>query len=197
MCAAQPVRMDSAPSIDRRLIDKLIREITCAELQAGEHAPREARRLGEAPPVIALREVAAHANVMRSRFIEVLAAHDLRLGRQGLGAALATLRNVVVEAVPSVIDPERSFRMALLELRHCVEIVKLLRDAARRELLFGVIRWCDDWLGARRTLVARVEAQLAWFVEHEQAGYEVPQVEAVEATSQTGELDDWHADRTT
>jgi hypothetical protein len=31
--------------------------------------------------------------------------------------------------------------------------------------LFGLIRWCDDWLGARRTLVARVEAQLSWFAD--------------------------------
>ena len=189
--------MDSAPSSDRRLIDKLIREITCAELHAGEHGPREARRIGEAPPVIALREVSNHATIMRSRFLEVLTAHELRLGRQGLGAALATLRNVVVEAAPRGGDPQRAFRTALLDLRHGVEVVQLLRDAARREMLFGVIRWCDDWLGARRTLVARVEAQLAWYVEHEHDGYMVPPVEELEDMSRSSDFDDWHADRTT
>ena len=45
--------------------------------------------------------------------------------------------------------------------------MKLLGDLARRDMLFGLIRWSDDWLGARRTLVARAEAQLAWFAEQE------------------------------
>ncbi|MDX2089965.1 MAG: hypothetical protein SFX73_19065 [Kofleriaceae bacterium] len=53
----------------------------------------------------------------------------------------------------------------LLELRHGIEVVKLLRESSRRDELFGVIRWCDDWLAARRTLVARAEAQLTWFAE--------------------------------
>lgn len=175
--------MHSAPSADRRLIDRLIREIVHVELQAGEHGARETKRLGDVPPAIALREVAAHAAIMRTRFVEVLAAHELRLGRSGLGATLATLRHVVGDRV---IDPERAFRTALLELRHGLDVVKLLRDAARREQLFGVIRWCDDWLGARRTLVARVEAQLAWYAEQENLAELAPPGD-----------DDWHADRTT
>jgi hypothetical protein len=62
-------------------------------------------------------------------------------------------------------DPERAYRGALLDLRHGVDVVRVLRDVARLEELFALIRWCDDWLAARRTLVARVEAQLAWFAE--------------------------------
>jgi hypothetical protein len=60
-------------------------------------------------------------------------------------------------------DAERSFRAALLDLRHGLDVASMLRGVARHDGLFGVIRWCDDWLRARRTLVARVEAQLAWF----------------------------------
>jgi hypothetical protein len=145
-----------------RLLDKLVREITRAELQAIDHPVRERRRLGDSPPVQALRDVALHAGAMQPRFETLLRGHDVALHRGGLGATLATLRHLVVERV---IDAERAYRTALLDLRHGIDVVKLLRDVARREMLFGVIRWCDDWLGARRTLVARVEAQLAWFAE--------------------------------
>ncbi|MDB4963523.1 MAG: hypothetical protein JWP01_3522 [Myxococcales bacterium] len=146
----------------RRLLEKLIREITRAETQAIDHPVREAKRIGETAPIVSLREVATHAAAMRTRFQDVLHAHEISVHRGTLGATLATLRHLVVDRV---IDAERSFRTALLDLRHGIDVVKLLREVARREELFGVIRWCDDWLGARRTLVARVEAQLAWFAE--------------------------------
>jgi hypothetical protein len=152
----------------RRLMDKLIREIFRAEVQATEHAPREAKRIGETPPVQALRDVGDHAAAMRPRFAQVIERHDVAITRTGIGATLASLRHLVVDRV---IDPERAFRTAVLDLRHGLDVVKLLRELARSEELFGVIRWCDDWLGARRALVARVEAQLVWFVE--QAGLEI------------------------
>ena len=62
-------------------------------------------------------------------------------------------------------DAERAYRAALLDLRHGLDVVRVLREVARLEELFALIRWCDDWLAARRTLVARVEAQLGWFAE--------------------------------
>ena len=148
----------------RRLLEKLIREIIRSETQAIEHPVRETKRIGEAPPVIALHEVAAHAATMRARFLEVLQSYEIAVHTGTLGATLATLRHLVVDRV---IDAERSFRTALLDLRHGIDVVKLMREVSRRLEVFGVIRWCDDWLGARRTLVARVEAQLAWFAEQE------------------------------
>lgn len=157
-----------AVSERRRLLDKLIREVTRSEAQAEEHAPREAKRLGEVPPVAALRAIAAHAQLMRARFDHIVHAYDIPPSRTGIGATLSTLRNLVVDRV---VDGERAYRTALLDLRHGIDVVKLLREIARCEELFGIIRWCDDWLGARRTLVARVEAQLVWFVE--QAGAEI------------------------
>lgn len=155
--------MESAFSPDRRLLDKLIREIGRSELQAIEHASREHKRTGDVPPIAALRDVAIHATSMRSRFVTLLAGHDVH-SRRGLGATLATLRDLIFDRS---IDPERAFQTALLDLRHGIEVVKLLREVTRRAELFGVIRWCDDWLGARRTLVARVEAQLSWFADQE------------------------------
>lgn len=155
--------MESAFSPDRRLLDKLIHEIGRSERQAIEHASREQKRVGDVPPVEALRDVAVHASKMRARFLILLTGHDVS-SRRGLGATLATLRDLIFDRS---IDPERAFRTALLDLRHGLEVAKLLREVARRQELFGVIRWCDDWLGARRTLVARAEAQLSWFADQE------------------------------
>ena len=151
---------------NRRLIQKLIRETARSEAQALEHPAREAKRIGPMPPIAALQAVADHATVMQERFARILDGHDLETqhARGGIASTFASLRHLVVDRV---VDPERAYRTALLDLRHGLEVVKLLREIARREMLFGLIRWSDDWLGARRTLVARVEAQLAWFAEQE------------------------------
>jgi hypothetical protein len=142
----------------RRLLEKVAREIARHEAQAIEHPHREVRRIGEAPPVLALRDVADHAERMRARFEHVVVGHSITVPRNG--ATLSTLRHVVVDRV---LDPERSYRTALLDLQHGVDVVKLMRDLARMDLVFGVIRWCDDWLAVRRRLITSVEAQLDWF----------------------------------
>jgi hypothetical protein len=146
----------------RRLLEKLLRELLRSEQQAIEHVPREAKRIGEMPPVDALRDVAVHAMAMRPRFAQVLDGHDLAAGRGGISATLSTLRHLVTDRIH---DAERAYRAALLDLRHGLDVVRVLREVARLEELFALIRWCDDWLPARRTLVARVEAQLAWFAD--------------------------------
>lgn len=146
----------------RRLLDKLLRELMRAEVQALDHAPREARRIGESPPVIALRDVAVHALAMRPRLQLALEGHDLASGRGGISATLSTLRQIVTDRMH---DAERAYRAALLDLRHGLDVVRVLREVARLEGYFALIRWCDDWLAARRALVSRVAAQLAWFAE--------------------------------
>ena len=152
---------------DGRLLEKLLREIARAEVLAIEAPEREARRIGEAPPIAALVAVAEHAELMHGRFAWLLERHELalHLTRGPLGSTLSSLRHLVVDRV---VNAERAYRSVLLELRHGLDVVKLLREIARREKLFGLIRWCDDWLTARRTLVTRAEAQLPWFVEQEQ-----------------------------
>ena len=147
----------------RRLLDRLIREVVRAETQAIDHATREEKRIGHVPPVAALREVAKHASGMRARFAAIVRAHDLEPTRAGsFTATLSTIRDLVADRI---VDDERAYRTCLLDLRHGIDVVRLTREVARTEELFGIIRWCDDWLGARRTLVSRVEAQLAWFAE--------------------------------
>lgn len=159
----------------RRLLDKLVRELVRCETQAQELAPREARRIGESPPVAVLREIGAHSLQMRPRLVHVLEGHDLVPAHQRLSATFTTLRQLVVD---HIYDAERSYRGALLDLRHALDVVRVLREVARLEELFALIRWCDDWLVARRTLVARVEAQLGWFAEQH-----VPEPQAPEASS--------------
>lgn len=162
MRTAIAAHMTTASSDRRRLLDRLLRELVRSEVQAVEHAPREAKRIGETSPVQALRDVAAHALAMRPRFDQVLDGHALAAGRGGITARLSTLRQLVTERIH---DAERAYRAALLDLRHGLDVVRVLREVARLEELFALIRWCDDWLPARRTLVARVEAQLAWFAD--------------------------------
>lgn len=143
----------------RRLLATTIRELVRAEAQAVTHAPREAKRIGDAPPVVVLREIAAHALTMRARFERMLVGHSILPGRSGLGATLSSVRYVV----DANVDPERSFRTIIVDLRHGLEVGEMLRGHARAAELFGVIRWCDDWLATRRSLVLRTEAQLPWF----------------------------------
>lgn len=145
----------------RRFLSRLLREVARTEQQAVDHAAREARRLGDAaPPASALHAVAVHASAMQPRLAAILAGHGVAAARGGIGAAFATLRDLVVDGV---VDAERAYRIAVLDLRHGVDVVKLLREVARSQPLFGVIRWSDDWLGARRTLVSHAERALAWF----------------------------------
>jgi hypothetical protein len=154
--------MQGPQSERRRLLEKLLRELVRSEEQAIEHAPREAKRIGETPPVSALRDIAVHALSMKPRFAQLLDGHSIAAGRGGITATLSTLRHLVTDRIH---DAERAYRAALLDLRHGVDVVRGLREVARLEELFALIRWCDDWLAARRTLVARVEAQLGWFAD--------------------------------
>jgi len=96
---------------------------------------------------------------MRGRFEYVVLEHDIAPPHT-TRATLSTLRHIVVDRV---LDPERSYRTALLDLKHGIDVVKLMRDLARMDPALGVIRWCDDWLAVRRRLVAAVEAQLDWY----------------------------------
>lgn len=170
----------------RRLLEKLLRELVRSEEQAIEHAPREARRIGEEPPVDALRDVGVHALSMRPRFLQVLEGHNLTAGRGGITATLSTLRHLVTDRIH---DAERAYRASLLDLRHGLDVVRVMREVARLEELFALIRWCDDWLLARRTLVARVEAQLSWFADQALLA-PLPSHEATFEDSSDSELED-------
>jgi hypothetical protein len=120
----------------------------------------------------------------------VLDGHALVAQEGRFGATFSTLRLLVADRVADrVYCAERAFRGALLDLRHGLDVVRVLREVARLEELFALIRWSDDWLSGRRTLVARVEAQLAWFAEQPQPDPRDPQGPA--------DPQAWHVDRNT
>jgi hypothetical protein len=147
----------------RKCLSRVVREIARAEQAAIEHAERESRRLGETTqPAIALRSVAQHAVALQPRFTALVSGYDISAARGGLGAALANLRDLVVDRI---VQGERAYRIALLDLRHGVDAVALFRAASREDQLLGLIRWCDDWLSVRRPLVALAERALSWFSE--------------------------------
>lgn len=153
----------SLPSDHRRLLTKLVRELIRAEARAIDHAEREERRTGNAPPVLALQDVARHAVAMRPRFEAALQAHGVEGTTTVPGTTWMTVQWL---AIDRVYGSERAFRAALLDLRHAVEVTRVLRETARLDELFAVIRWCDDWLAERRMLVAHVESHLAWYAQH-------------------------------
>src|ERR1700733_13673525 len=157
---ACPLQHDTTMDRDRRCLDKLLRDLVRSEARAIEQAPRTRCLIGDdAPPAIALHDVSVHALAMRPRFDLALEGHELAAS-SGFGATFSALRRIVADCVH---DAEHSFHDALLQLRHGIDVVLVLREAARLGELFALIRWCDDWLSARRMLVARVAAQLCWF----------------------------------
>jgi hypothetical protein len=62
-----------------------------------------------------------------------------------------------------LIDEERSYRGTLLGMRHGVDLVLLIRHAARVQGDPGLEGWCTTWLTERVPLVDEVAAQLGWF----------------------------------
>ena len=159
---AAPRSRMSLPSDHHRLVEKLARELIRGEARAIDYADREERRIGATPPVVALREVGRHASDMAARLDRALDAHGFEGSTAIRGPAWVSMQWL---ARDRMLGAERAFRAALIDLRQCIELVRVLRDAARLDELFAVIRWCDDWLAVRRMLVARVEANQAWFAE--------------------------------
>jgi hypothetical protein len=153
----------SLPTDHRRLLTKLVRELIRAEARAIDHAEREERRNGNAPPVLALQDVARHALAMRPRLDHALEAHGVEGSTPSQGTTWAAMQWL---AIDRVYGGERAFRAGLIDLRHALEVARVLRDAAHLDELFAVIRWCDDWLAERRMLVAHVESHLAWYAQH-------------------------------
>ena len=133
--------------------DHLVRSLVRAEADTVELAARTTARIGDVPPARALRAVAAHALSTRERLARVLAGH---------GVAAMPARRRMSElcrwVIARLVDPERLYGDALDELRRELDVVYELRSAARVDGLFGLIRWCDDWLPARRAHGARRSA---------------------------------------
>lgn len=158
--------MDSLSEPERRrVIHKFVRELVRAEDRACEHAERMSDQAPETPPTRALATVAEHAMDMRGRLYYVAAGYGTSIARARIRSTLSQLRNRVVENLQ---DTSRAYQFVIDDLREGLQLVQSLRVLARADGLVGIIRWCDDWRIARRTLLLRAEAQLVWFEEREQ-----------------------------
>lgn len=147
---------------DHAWLANLVRELFQTEESAKEHPMLEAERLGEVPPAVALRAVAAHARRTLAELPSLVRRHDLPVSNGGrrVGAAFSTIRNRFADLM---LTAERSYRGTLLGMRHGVDLVILIQSVARMEGDGGLANWCDHWLERRRPLVEAAAQELAWF----------------------------------
>lgn len=147
-----------------RLKEKLCRELSQSEHSAIVQPRREAKRLGEIPPALALRAVADHAEAMRPRFDTLVAGRrashrGIALGRF-VGEVFSRLRRMIFD---HLIDTERSYRGTLLGCDHGIDVVRLLRAVANEDGDAHLAAFCDEWLAERTALVRAAEGALAYF----------------------------------
>lgn len=145
-----------------KLLCNLFPELFQTEQSALSHPQREAERLGSVPPAQALRAVSAHAERVLKELPELATQHNLPVSRlgQAVGQLFSNLRQWFAD---HLIDEERSYRGTLLGMRHGVDLVLLIRHAARVQGDPGLEGWCTTWLTERVPLVEEVAAQLGWF----------------------------------
>lgn len=161
MTPNDPAHNESAECA-RKLLSNLFHELFQTEQSAVSHPQREADRLGDVPPAQALRVVSAHAERVLKELPELAEQRNLPTSRFGqtVGQMFSNMRQWFAD---HLIDEERSYRGTLLGLRHGVDLVLLIRHAARVEGDPGLEGWCTTWLTERVPLVDEVAAQLAWF----------------------------------
>ena len=147
---------------DHAWLANLVRELFQTEESAKHHPMLEAERLGEVPPAMALRAVAAHARRTLAELPPLVRRHDLPVSNGGrrLGAAFSTIRDRLADLL---LTAERSYRGTLLGMRHGVDLVILIQNVARMEGDASLANWCDHWLERRRPLVEAAAQELAWF----------------------------------
>lgn len=160
---------ETSPSHDHELdhawLANLVRELFQTEQSARRHPRIEIQRLGDVPPALVLRAVAAHADEALVALPVVVTEEQLpvSLGGRTVGATFSALRNQIVDLF---LTAERSYRATLLGMRHGVDLVVLLEQVARRDRADALADWCADWLARRRPLLADAEQALSWFAQN-------------------------------
>jgi hypothetical protein len=152
----------ATPDDARRLVETLLRELFQTENSARLHPVREAERLGDAPPARAMLALAAHATTTLDDLHGVAAVRSLPTSLGGLtaGRLFSTVRD---RALDLVLTTEKSYRGTLLGLRHGIDLVTLLRDAALAADDRSLADFCDRWLAERVPLLADAASELKWF----------------------------------
>lgn len=147
------------------LQDNLTRELFQTETSALRHSNREADRLGDTPPAVALRQVAAHASSILEQLPALAERNAMILSKGGaaVGELFSQLRDKFADAL---IDSERSYRGTLLGMQHGLGVVHLLRHFAAVNGKPDLAQFCLSWIAVRTPLVEAVRDQLQWFAEH-------------------------------
>jgi len=155
-----------------RMCHALLQELTQSERAVRMHCEREAARLGDTSPAHALRACAEHAERIdvsleaAARLLEHargLAAPAL-LGRLA-GGLWTRVRDLVVDRL---VDEERSYRGVLTDLRHGVDLARMLQHAADASGQVDLGGFCTTWLAEREPLVETVAREMTWFALHPQ-----------------------------
>jgi hypothetical protein len=159
------------------LLADLVGELFQTERSATLHCAREAKRYADAPPALALREVAGHARYALAELEAMTKAGELRarpwskvLG-QTVGAGLSQLRATILDRI---VDRERSYRATLLGMRHGVDLVRLVEYVALAAGRHVLAAWCSAWLEKREPLVERAADELIWFAENPSVARRTP-----------------------
>lgn len=155
----------------QELLNTLFMELFQTERSADVHSLREADRLGSAPPALALRGVAAHAQDAMVEIIklsEALGFADTRVG-VGMGSMFSQVRDGLAD---HLISRERSYRATLLGMRHGQDVVRSVRFVAEAAGELALSSFCETWLERRAPLVDGVAAELAWFARNPESALE-------------------------
>lgn len=148
-----------------RMSASLLVELYELEQDAHRLSVQKAERIGRAPPTLALRAVAGHANEAIEELRAVALDRRIRLGslpalvRDGVHRLRDTLRVRLVE-------PEHAYRDTLMLLRRGVDLARLTNAAATEEGDEALAAWCQRWIRGREQLVDDAADQLTWFARH-------------------------------
>ena len=150
------------------LVAVLFPEAFQAEESAVSHCSREAERLGDVPPGLAIRATAEHAKLTLPRLRELAVARGLRAAPAGMaiGRLFSNVRDFGTDVV---LSQEKSYRGTLLGVHHCVDTFLLLEDAAIAAADQALADFCHAWIAERTRLGAEVERDLEWFAANPNA----------------------------
>lgn len=155
----------AAATGDDALLGRLFVELFQTEESARKHPRVEAERLGDTPPGRAMRAVAGHAVRVLPELRRLAEAEGLGTRSAGswIGDAFSLARRI---AFDRMLDREKSYRGTLLGLYHGIDVVRLLRAAARAHGRDRIASFCDAWLDERIGLIEAAGRQLDWFGAH-------------------------------
>jgi len=156
---------DDLNESQRTLLNNLSRELFQTETSAARHCAREADRLENTPPAVALRGVVTHAQLVLAELPALAERNGMVVSKGGIatGELFSQLRDKLADLL---IDSERSYRGTLLGCRHGLDVVRLLRQLAVAIGNEELDTFCASWLNTRTVLVEQLEEELAWFAKH-------------------------------